>query len=144
VIRNPAPGCENGATMWELALGVLLFAGTIVAIPIVVAALPADHFADERPPRRPWSRAHPALRVVLLVLKNLAGYALVGAGAAMLVLPGQGLLTILIGLGLIDFPGKRDFERWMVCRRPVGITLNWMRRRAKRPPFVLPDCRPRG
>ena len=76
------------------------------------------------------------------MLKNLGGYALVGAGVAMLVLPGQGLLTILIGLGLIDFPGKREFERWIVCRRPVGRALNWMRRRAHRPPLVLPDCRP--
>jgi len=55
------------------------------------------------------------------------------AGIAMLVLPGQGVLTIVIGIMLLDFPGKYRFERSLAARRPVLRSINWLRRRANRP-----------
>jgi hypothetical protein len=53
-------------------------------------------------------------------------------GVAMLVLPGQGVLTIITGLLLLDFPGKYRFERWLVRRGPVLRGVNWLRDRAGR------------
>ena len=50
----------------------------------------------------------------------------------MLFIPGQGLLTIAIGLLLVDFPGKYRLERWLISRRPIIRVVNWMRRRAGR------------
>jgi hypothetical protein len=51
------------------------------------------------------------------------------------VLPGQGILTILAGIALIDFPGRHRLVRWIVARETVMSALNWVRRRAKQPEF---------
>jgi hypothetical protein len=51
------------------------------------------------------------------------------------VLPGQGILTMLAGIALIDFPGRHRVVQWMVAREPVMKALNWVRRRAKQPEF---------
>ena len=58
-------------------------------------------------------------------------------GLILLVLPGQGLLTILIGLLLLDFPGKRAVELKLVRRPGIAAFLNRMRARHGRPPFVV-------
>jgi hypothetical protein len=55
----------------------------------------------------------------------------------MLLLPGQGVLTILIGIVLLDFPGKYRLERWAVRHRPVYRSINWLRR--GREPIELDD-----
>jgi len=75
--------------------------------------------------------------VALLIGKNVLGYAFIVAGIIMLVLPGQGMLTILIGITLVNFPGRYRLERWFVSRRPVLRSINWLRRRAGQPPLSL-------
>jgi hypothetical protein len=70
-------------------------------------------------------------------VKNLMGYVLIAAGIAMLVLPGQGMVTMLLGIILVDLPGKYRLERWLVARGPVFRSINWLRRRAGRDPLVL-------
>ena len=57
----------------------------------------------------------------------------------MLVLPGQGVLTILIGLTLLDFPGKRRLEIWIIQRRSIRLGIDRVRKRAGRPSLILPD-----
>jgi hypothetical protein len=114
---------------------VVLFVASLVVVPWLVVRLPADYFAHrhrEHPPP-----AHPAWRITVLVVKNVAGATLVLAGIAMLVLPGQGLLSILSGVMLMDFPGKYRLERRIVGERTVLAALNWIRARAHRPPLVL-------
>jgi len=123
------------------ALGLLslaLLVLSLVVFPLVVAFLPADYFV--RPSRSParQRRRHPLLWAVLTVLKNLIGVALILAGVAMLVLPGQGLLTILVGLALTNFPGKYTLERRLVARPAVGRALNRIRRMAGKPRLDLP------
>ncbi len=71
--------------------------------------------------------------------KNLLGYLLIVAGIAMLVLPGQGVLTILLGVILVDLPGKYRFERWIVARPLVLKSINRLRQRAGRDPLVLAE-----
>jgi hypothetical protein len=58
----------------------------------------------------------------------------------MFVLPGQGILTMLIGISLTDFPGKFHVERWFIEKPAVFKALNWIRRRAKKPPLVNPSA----
>jgi hypothetical protein len=84
-----------------------------------------------------WLHA-PALRYVLLALKNVLGVVLLIAGLIMLIAPGQGLLTIMIGLTLIDFPGKYRLESWFVTRPAVWKSVNWLRRRAGRAEIQRP------
>ena len=72
-----------------------------------------------------------------MIAKNLLGYIFVVAGTLMLVLPDQGLLTILVGIMVLNFRGKYELERWIVSRQPVLGSINWIRRRAGRAPLVL-------
>ena len=98
-----------------LALGLLSLAVTILLLPTFITRLPIDYFTDDRvADATPRTLPHLALRI----LKNAVGVVLVVAGVLMTVLPGQGLLTILVGLVLVEFPGKRRLER-AVARRPA-------------------------
>lgn len=117
---------------------LLMFVATLVAIPIMVVRMRPDYFTAER--RRPgaWRRQHPLVAILLLVAKNTFGVLLVVMGLIMLVTPGQGLLTILIGLTLTNYPGKYRFERWLITRRPVWRSVNWLRHRAGVPPLEPP------
>jgi hypothetical protein len=72
-----------------------------------------------------------------LIGRNALGYVFIVVGIVMLVIPGQGVLTIVIGIMLLNFPGKYRLERWLVVRRPVLRSINWLRRRSKRNPLVL-------
>jgi hypothetical protein len=123
---------------WFAVIVALSWVGTLVAVPALIARMPADYFSVDR--RRPmYSEArHPVVGWTLVVLKNLLGLVLIVFGAIMLLTPGQGLLTILIGLLLVDFPGKYRLERWFVLRPGVLRTLNRFRARVGQPPLDPP------
>lgn len=123
---------HEGLLLW-LGVSAAMFVGSLVIVPIAVARIPEDYFAHDR--REPLDTRHPLLRLTLRVLKNVLGFVLVVAGIAMLVLPGQGILTIVIGIALLDFPGKYRLERKLVSRPAVLRSLNWIRRKAGRPPL---------
>jgi hypothetical protein len=117
---------------------VLFFVSGVVAVPWIVARLPADHFVGRAPgsvARSTWGR------LFLKMLKNLVGVVLLIAGVAMLFLPGQGLLTVLVALSLMDFPGKRRLQARIVRIRPVRAALDAIRRRAGREPLVFDEPR---
>jgi hypothetical protein len=119
-------------------VSIVTFIATLVLVPILVARLPEDYFSHPRRRRSRWGERHPVLRAVVLIAKNLLGVVLVLAGVGMMFLPGQGVLTILIGLMLVNFPGKYRLERWIARRRSVMRAMNWLRRRAHRPPLRAP------
>ena len=125
--------------VWAVAagsLGSLVLSGVLVSL--VLLALPADHYSEGR--IAPVAAANGGVvslftSGVLLVVRNALGWVFVLAGIAMLVLPGQGLLSIIAGLVLIDFPGKRRIERRLLSSHVVRDAMNWLRRRAGKPPF---------
>ena len=119
---------------WLAVVSAVTLAASALLIPWLVARLPADYFSREEHPT-PFGNAHPVLRIALIVLKNLFGLVLVALGVLMLILPGQGVLTIVAGIALIDFPGRHRVVQWIVARDPVMNALNWVRRRAKQPEF---------
>ena len=125
------------ALWWLAGTSVLTFLAGLVLVPIIVTRIPADYFSHRRRHRAPWANQRPVTRGILLVAKNALGLLFVFAGIAMLVLPGQGLLTMMVGIMLLDFPGKYNLERWMVTRRPIFRSLNWLRRRQNREPLRL-------
>ena len=118
---------------------ILGFVGSLIAIPLILVRLPADYF-DTRTPRHWMKDHHPALRLSGLIVKNVVGIVFLLAGFAMLFLPGQGLLTMLIGVSLMDFPRKRELEAKMVSQPTLLGAINAMRRRFDKPPLTLaPD-----
>jgi hypothetical protein len=125
------------ALWWLAAASVVSFVGTIALVPILVIRIPEDYFAEKKRHRwEPWAHRHPVIRWMLLIAKNVIGYAFIILGVAMLVLPGQGMLTIIIGIMFINFPGKYRLERWAVTRGPVLSTINRLRLRAGRAPLI--------
>jgi hypothetical protein len=113
------------------------FFGTLILIPVLVIHIPKDYFATEKRVRLYKRDGHPILELILIVTKNIVGITFILTGIAMLVLPGQGLLTILIGIMLTDFPGKYRLERKLVTRKKVLKTVNWIRRKAHKPPLNI-------
>lgn len=103
---------------------------------MLVVRIPVDYFA---PSWRERAREHrrTALGWVGLILKNLLGLLLLVAGIVMLILPGQGIITMLIGLMLMNFPGKYSLERALVARPRVLRTINWMRAKWNREPLIV-------
>lgn len=118
-------------------VSALTFVLTLVAVPWLVTRLPADYFAHRARQPTPWQRQHPLVRLVLLIARNLAGIVFLVLGIIMLVLPGQGLITMVAGLMLMDFPGKYHLMRWLVEWPAVHRSMNWLRRRRGRPPLEL-------
>jgi hypothetical protein len=121
---------------------VALFVGTLFVVPVLIARMRADHFMWRDPPPDAFLGRHPVVRWSGRVVKNLVGLVLLLMGIAMLVLPGQGILTILIALSLLDFPGKRALELRLVRQRHVRRTIDWIRERAQQPPLRVPDDEP--
>ena len=117
-------------------MSVVGFVGSLLAIPWLIVRLPAEYF-DLRVPRKFLAHANPVLRSVAVVAKNLIGFVLLLAGIAMLVLPGQGVLTIPIGVSLMDFPRKRDLEARLIGERHIFSGVNRLRERFGKPPFAL-------
>jgi Putative transmembrane protein (PGPGW) len=117
-------------------VSLAFFVGTLIAIPFILVRLPADYF-DTRVPR-PWmENHHPVLRVIGHVLKNLIGVVFLFAGFLMLFLPGQGILTMLIGISMLDFPGKRKVEAKMIGQPTILHVINNMREKLGKPPLVI-------
>lgn len=110
-------------------------------MPWVLVRLPSDYFVRDKRVPLDLPKRHPAIHITLLVLKNTIGAILLLGGIAMLVLPGQGLLTMLLGISLIDFPGKFWLERKLIRRRAVHRSVNWIRRKGGREPIVVPSDR---
>ena len=127
------------AAPWLVGASILMFAGSLFILPLFLISMPHDYFVHCGP-RLGWlSRRHPVIRLTALAAKNLIGVVLLVAGFVMLFVPGQGVITILAGIFLMDLPGKRRFERSLLRRRGVLATLNAVRARAGRPAFLVPD-----
>jgi hypothetical protein len=117
---------------------VVFFAGTLIAIPFILVRLPPNYF-DERHPR-PWMPDHhPVLRLLGFIVKNAVGAVFLAVGLALLFLPGQGILTILLGVSMLDFPGKRYVERKIVGQPTVLKAINGLRAKYGKPPLTVKD-----
>lgn len=117
----------------KAALGLGLFAGTsilsVAAVTVVLVRLPATYFRHDYV--SPLAGRHPFVGWVWLILKNILGALLILFGVLLSLpgVPGQGLLTVLIGLMLVDFPGRRRLERRLVSRPSVLTAINAVRAR---------------
>jgi hypothetical protein len=120
-------------------IGFIAVATTIGGIAVVVQ-LPADHFLHPPDPSSytGW-RQHRALRIGWKILKNLLGLFVLPLGIVMSLplVPGPGLVFVLLGLSLLDFPGKRALERALIRRPTVTRILTQMRARYGKPPFEV-------
>lgn len=122
-----------------VAGSLLLLVFSVALLPFVISLLPADYFATRERGLSRFHRLHPTAHAVVVVFKNLVGIVFLLAGLAMLVLPGQGLLTIVVALVLLDFPGKFRLEKRLIRSPRLVRGINWLRRRSGAKPLILSE-----
>jgi hypothetical protein len=132
----------NSLTWSGIGLGVLLFLVSLgvsfAAIAIVMVKIPAHyfspHYEQDFLPDSHWT-----VRWGAVILKNILGVFLILLGIALSLpgVPGQGILTILLGLIMLDIPGKRPLEARIIKRPAVLAAINKLRAKYGKPALVL-------
>ncbi len=120
---------------WFAVVSLATFVVSAVVLPWLLVQLPEDYFENTSPKAHPPWPHHRALYWAWRLLKNLLGAVLLLAGLVMLVTPGQGILTIMAGLWLLDLPGKRRWEERLIGRPTVLSSINWIRGKAGHAPL---------
>ena len=126
----------------QILLGAGLFLTSLIlsfgAIVIVMVKIPANYFSSHYEqdflPGSHWT-----VRWGAMILKNALGVLLIILGVVLSLpgVPGQGLLTILLGLIMLDIPGKRPLEARIIQRPTILAAINKLRHRFKKPPLIL-------
>lgn len=122
---------------WITLTSSICFFASLLIIPWIICKLEADFFLHLHEPKR-REKKHPLLCLLLRLLRYLLGSTLLTAGILMLFLPGQGLLTIILGLSLLDFPGKRQAVDGLLNIHSIQTALNWIRDKGKKKQFIFP------
>jgi len=120
---------------WLTIGSAFTFIASLLTLPWLVSLIPEDYFLPKHREPSQWKEAHPVVRFLLLVTKNIFGFILLCGGILMLFLPGQGILTIAMGLLLMDYPGKFHIERKLVSTPGVLKGLNWLRAKRHKAPL---------
>ena len=117
------------------SLSIFILIISVFMMVLIISFLPEDYFKSEN--RNLISSVqnsrYPLLKLLLLITKNFFGVLLLLSGILMLVLPGQGILTIITGLVFMDYPGKYKFERKLLRQKGVINSINWIRSRLSKP-----------
>ena len=121
------------------SLSIFILIISVFMMVLIISFLPEDYFKSEN--RNLISSVqnsrYPLLKLLVLITKNFFGILLLLSGILMLVLPGQGILTIITGLVFMDYPGKYKFERKLLKQKGVINSINWIRSRLSKPSLKI-------
>ncbi len=122
---------------WLALVSLLTFVISLLSLPWLVGRIPEDYFLHNK--RRPVAlkNNHTFIRLLLLIGKNTLGVILLVGGIIMLFIPGQGLLTIAMGVLLMDYPGKFKLEQRLAQNKKILHGLNWLRARGHASPLKV-------
>lgn len=129
-------------TWTKIIIGVIMliisFAVSILIVSFVMIRIPANYFHSQYEQRFLHER-HPVLRWSGFILKNIVGVFVILMGIVMTFpgVPGPGVLTILIGLIMVDIPGKKKAERFIINRPTILSAVNDLRTRYNKPPLLI-------
>jgi len=131
-----------GLTWQKILVGALIFLASflinLAIVSVILVKLPADHFSKHRKTKF-WAGPRPAIHAAKVIGKNIAGILLVALGIVLSLpgVPGQGLLTVLLGIMLLDFPGRHRLEQKLLSKPSIVNTINRLRERFDKPPLQL-------
>jgi len=120
---------------WLITFSVIIFITTLILVPTIIVHLPVDYFSEIK--RQTVDSKQPAIKILINIIKNISGGILVLAGLVMLFTPGQGLITLLTGIMIMNYPGKYRLERWLIIRFHLLTPINWYRARHDREPLTI-------
>lgn len=125
-----------GKVLWGALFTLITVIISYGAIVIGMVKIPADYFSSSYA-KEIKSNKHFTLRWTALIVKNIIGFLLIIAGIIMIFTPGPGVPTILLGLIMMDIPGKRPLEARLINRPMVLSAVNDLRARYKKPPLIM-------
>ena len=120
---------------WLSLLSFLIFIFSLVSIKWLVALIPIDYFVYKKNSK--FKTKYPFTWLISMIIKNIIGYLLIFGGILMLVLPGQGLFTIFIGLMMSNYPGKYYIEKKFIAIPSILKTINWLRKQSNKEPIII-------
>jgi len=132
----------NSLTWRGALIGVLVFVVTFLVnlgiVSLILVKIPANYFKMNHKTRF-WSGPKPALHAAKFIAKNILGFLLVALGIVLSIpgVPGQGLLSILLGIMLLHFPRKSTLERKLLGRPEIVKAINRLRARFHKPSLEL-------
>ena len=132
----------SGLTWQKILVGALIFLVSFFVnlgiVSLILVKLPADHFSKSRKTKF-WAGPRPAIHAAKVIGKNIAGVLLVALGIVLSLpgVPGQGLLTVLLGIMLLDFPGRHRLEQKLLSKPSIVNSINRLRARFHKPPLEL-------
>ena len=120
------------------AIFVVSFFANLGIVSLILVKLPADHFSKSRKTKF-WAGPRPWLHAAKVIGKNIGGVLLVALGIVLSLpgVPGQGLLTVLLGLMLLDFPGRHRLEQKLLSKPSILNSINKLRARFDKKPLEL-------
>ena len=120
---------------WLGVVSSIIFLISLLSIRWLVCMIPSDYFIKKEQSK--FKSNYPVAWIISSIIKNIFGYVLIFGGILMLVLPGQGLITIFIGLMLSSYPGKYKIEKKIISIPRIFRTINWLRKKSDEPPLNL-------
>lgn len=118
-----------------VSVSIFIMVISLLSIKWLVNQIPSDYLIKSKT-ETSLNKLPVAFRILIYILKNLLGYLLIIGGIIMLILPGQGLLTIMMGLVLSNYPGKKVFEKKIIGSQPILRTINWARKKSGVKPLI--------
>ena len=121
--------------LWFGSISLFVFLFSLLSIKWLVSLIPEDYFINKEDSKIKTSNIF--IWYIVLIFKNLIGYSLILGGIMMLVLPGQGLFTIIIGLMMSNYPGKYSIEKKFIAIPTILKSINWLRKKSNKPPIRI-------
>ena len=121
--------------LWFGSISLFVFLFSLLSLKWLVSLIPEDYFINKKDSKIKTNNI--LIWYIVLIFKNLIGYSLILGGIIMLVLPGQGLFTIIIGLMMSNYPGKYFIEKKFIAIPTVLKSINWLRRKSNKPPIRI-------
>ena len=118
--------------VWMGIVSFVVFVASLLLTPLLLGKIPQDYFIHTNQHKVEIEHLG---HLIIVVIRTLIGFVLLIAGIIMLVSPGQGIISILLGLFLMEFPGKRKLELKLINHEPTFKALNWLRGKAGKDPF---------
>ncbi len=118
--------------IWVGVVSFIVFVVSLLLTPFLLGKIPQEYFIHTNQHKVEIKHLG---HLVVVIIRTLIGFVLLVAGIIMLVTPGQGIISILLGLFLMEFPGKRKLELKLINHEPTFKALNWLRSKANKPPF---------
>lgn len=128
-----------GAMLFIVVISFVALLATIWGTPYLLARMPDNYFLltpehTQRTPRK----------LLISSIRTLLGLMLIIFGILMIFTPGPGLVALVLGLCVSDFPGKHRILQRLICQPNVFKALNWLRAKADKPPFLRPSTNELG